>query len=47
MSSSDNKESLFSIDFDIDIPITIEVKHQNSRSQEINIEPGDKHPVFF
>ena len=41
MSSSDNKESLFVIDFDIDIPINIEVKHQKSRTV---IKPGDKYP---
>ena len=43
MSSSDNKESLFGIDFDIDAPINIEVKHQKSR---IIIKPGDKYPML-
>ena len=32
IASSDNKESLCGINFDIDIPIIIEVKHQNSRT---------------
>ena len=30
MLSSDNKESLFGIDFDIDTSMNIEVKHQKS-----------------
>ena len=40
MSSSDNKESLFGINFDIDTPVNIEVKSQNQghlSRQEINI----------
>ena len=43
MSSSDNKESLFGIDFDIDTPINIEVKHQKSRTV---IKPGCKCPML-
>ena len=34
MSPSGNKESLFVIDFDIDTPINIEVKHSNTKNQE-------------
>ena len=44
MSSSDNKESLFGIDFDIDTPMNIEVKHQKSRTV---MKPGDKYPMLF
>ena len=43
MSSSDNKESLFGIDFDMDTPINIEVKHRKSRTI---IKPGDKYPML-
>ena len=43
MPSSDNKESLFGIDFDIDIPINIEVTHQKSRTV---IKPGCKYPML-
>ena len=43
MSSSDSKESLFGIDFDIDTPINIEVKHQKSRTV---IKPGDEYPIL-
>ena len=32
MSSSDNKKSLFGINFDIGTPISIELKHQKSRT---------------
>ena len=32
MSSSDNKENLFGIDFDIDTPMNIEVKDQKSKT---------------
>ena len=44
MSSSDNKESLFGIDSDIDTPMNIEVKHQKSRTV---MKPGDKYPMLF
>ena len=44
MYSSDNKESLFGIDFDIDTPMYIEVKHQKSRTV---IKPRDKYPMLF
>ena len=44
MSSSDNKESLFGIDFDIDTPMNIEVKHQKSRTV---MKPRDKYPMLF
>ena len=44
MSSSENKESLFGIDFDIDTPMNIEVKHQKSRPV---MKPGDMYPMFF
>ena len=44
MSSSDNKESLFGINFDIGTPINIEVKHQKSRTV---IKPRDKYPMLF
>ena len=44
MPSSDNKESLFGIDFDIDTPINTEVKHQKSRTF---IKPGDEYPLSF
>ena len=44
MSSSDNKEILFGIDFDIDTTINIEVKHKKSRTF---IKPGDNYPVLF
>ena len=44
MSSSNYKESLFGIDFDIDTPMNIEVKHQKSRTV---IEPGDNYPKLF
>ena len=40
MSSNDNKKSLFGIDFDIDTPINIEIKHQKSRTI---IKLGDKY----
>ena len=43
MSSSDNKESLFGIDFDINTPINIEIKHQKPRTV---IKPGDKYPML-
>ena len=43
MSSSDNKENLFGIDFDIDILINIEVTHQKSRTV---IKPGCKYPML-
>ena len=43
MSSSDNKESLFGINFDIDTPINIEVKYQNSRTA---IKPGHQYPML-
>ena len=43
-SSSDNKESLFGINFDIDTPMNIEVKHQKSRTV---MKPGDKYPMLF
>ena len=43
MASSDNKEGLFCIDFDIDTPINIGVKHQKSRTV---IKPGDKYPTL-
>ena len=43
MSSSDNKKSLFGINFDIDTPINIEVKYQKSRTI---IKPGDKFPML-
>ena len=44
MSSSNNKESLFGIDFDIDTPMNIEVKHQKSR---IVMKSGYKYPMLF
>ena len=44
MSSSDNKESLFGIDFDIHTPMNIEVKQQKSRTA---MKPGDKYPMLF
>ena len=44
VTSSDNKESLFGIDFDINTTINIEVKLQKSRAV---IKPGDKCPVLF
>ena len=44
MSSSDNKESLFGINFDIDTPLNIEVKHQKSRTV---MKPGYKCPTLF
>ena len=44
MSSSDNKESLFGIDFDINAPMNNEVKHQKSRTV---MKPGDKYPMVF
>ena len=43
MPSSDNKEGLFGVDFDIDTPINIAVKHQKSRTF---IKPGDKYPTL-
>ena len=43
MSSSENQESLFGTDFDVDTPINIEVKHQKSRTI---IKPGDKYPML-
>ena len=44
MSSSDNKESLFGIDFDIHTPMNIEVKQQKSRTA---MKPGDKYAMLF
>ena len=44
MSSSDNKESLFGIDFDIDTTMNIEVKHQNLKAV---IKPGHKYSMLF
>ena len=44
MSSSENKESLFGIDFDIDTLLNIEVKQQKSRTA---MKPGDKYPMLF
>ena len=44
MSSSENKESLFGIDFDIDTHMNIEVKHQKSRPV---MKPGDMYPMLF
>ena len=44
MPSSDNKESLFGIDFDIYTPMNIEVKQQKSRTA---MKPGDKYPMLF
>ena len=43
MSSSDNRESLFGIDFHIDAPMKIEVKHQKSRTV---MNSGEKYPVI-
>ena len=44
MSSSDNRESLFGIDFHIDTPMKIEVKHQKSRTV---MNSGEKYPMLF
>ena len=44
MSSSENKENLFGINFDIDTPMNIEVKHQKSRPV---MTPGDMYPMLF
>ena len=44
MPSSDTKESLFCIDFGIDAPINIKVKHKKSRTV---IKPGNECPLLF